>query len=310
MSDEPTPLYRFLAPRYWLTWLALGAIRAVVALPHRWRLTVGRLIGRLGLRLGSTRRRIAARNLELCFPELDAAARGALLRRHFESLGMAIIETGICWWMRDARLRPLLQVVGKEHLDAALARGHGAIMLTGHFNPVDLGGRFLTMVAPVTAMYRPLKNALLDEMMRRGREASARGTVRKRDVRGMIRALRNNHAIWYAPDQTHRRKHSVVVPFFSIPAPTNSSTSRVARVSKAAVVPFFPERRADGRGYRLVVRPALDNFPSGDEQADTARIIKLLEDRAREFPADYLWIHRRFKKAAPDGIDYYADLPA
>jgi len=271
-------------------------------------MAVGRLIGRISLRLGSTRRRIAARNLELCFPNLDEQARAALVRRHFESLGMAIVETGICWWMRDERLRPLLQVEGQEHLDAALARGHGAIMLTGHFNPVDLGGRFLTMVAPVTAMYRPLENALLDEMMRRGREASAEGTVRKKDVRGMIRALRANHAIWYAPDQSHRRKYSVTVPFFSIPAPTNSATSRIARVSKAAIVPFFPERRADGSGYRLIIKPALEDFPTADDAADTRRIIELIEDRARQVPADYLWIHRRFKQAGPDAVDYYADI--
>jgi KDO2-lipid IV(A) lauroyltransferase len=166
------------------------------------------------------------------------------------------------------------------------------------------------MVAPVTAIYRPLRNLLLEEMMRRGREASAAGTVRKQDVRGMIRALRANHAIWYAPDQSHRHKYSVVVPFFSIPAPTNSSTSRVARITGAAVVPFFPERRADGRGYRLIIGPALDDFPSGDDEADTRRIMRLIEDRARLTPADYLWVHRRFKPKKGDAaaVDYYAGL--
>lgn len=308
MADQAVPLYRFLAPRHWLTWLGLGVLRVMVMLPHRSRMRIGRTLGQLAFRIAGRRRRIAVRNLQICFPELTSQARQELLRRHFESLGMGLIETGVCWWVADDRIRPLLHVEGRDHLEAALARGNGVLMLTGHFNPVDLGGRFLTMLAPVTAIYRPHENPLLNEIMRRGREASAKRAVSKRDVRGLVGALRANHAIWYAPDQNYRGKYGIVVPFFSTPAPTNSATSRIARISGAAVVPFFPERRKDGSGYRLIIRPALDNFPSDDPVADTLRINELLEQRIRETPADYLWIHRRFKAAEAGQPDPYADV--
>lgn len=308
MSTEKTPLYRFLAPRFWPVWLGLGLIRLVVLLPYHAQLAAGRILGRVSRRTMGSRRRIAERNIALCFPELDADARADLVARHFESLGIALIEAGLCWWAPEKRIRGLVRIEGLGHLRAALARGRGVIMLTGHFTTLDLGGRFLTMEAPVSALYRPHGNALFEEIMRRGRERSALVAIPKQDVRGMMRALRRNEAIWYAPDQSHRRKHGALVPFFGVPAPTNTATAAFARMSGAAVVPFFPERLPDSRGYRVEILPALKDFPSDDPVADAARVNHLLEERIRRVPEQYLWIHRRFKPMAPDMPDPYAGL--
>jgi KDO2-lipid IV(A) lauroyltransferase len=309
LSSTATPLYRFLAPRYWPLWLALGMVRLLVALPYGAQQVAGRIIGRTALAFTRQRRAIAARNFELAFPELDAAARRALLRRHFESLGMSIIETGMCWWASDARIAHLVEVSGLEHVEAALAAGHGAIMLTGHFTTLDLGGRFLTRVAPVSAMYRPHRNPLFEEIMRRGRERSARQAFVKTDVRAMIRALRTNHLVWYAPDQAHKRgKYSAVVPFFGVPAPTNTATSAFARLGSAPVIPFFPVRLPGRAGYRLEILPPLKDFPGSDPVADALRINRLLEERIRLCPEQYLWVHRRFKPAGDAGEDYYGPL--
>ena len=309
MSSTVTPLYRFLAPRYWPVWLALGVVRLLVALPYGAQRVAGRIIGRTALAFARQRRAIAARNFELAFPELDAAARQALLRRHFESLGMSIIETGMCWWASDARIAGLVEVAGLEHVEAALAAGRGAIMLTGHFTTLDLGGRFLTRVAPVSAMYRPHRNPLFEEIMRRGRERSARQAFVKTDVRAMIRALRTNHLVWYAPDQAHKRgKYSAVVPFFGVPAPTNTATSAFARLGNAPVIPFFPLRLPGRAGYRLEILPPINDFPGSDPVADALRINQLLEERIRLCPEQYLWVHRRFKPAGPEGEDYYGPL--
>jgi len=309
LSTEKTPLYRFLAPRYWPVWLALGTVRLLVALPFAAQLVAGRLIGALGYLVTPNRRRIAARNLELAFPELESAARRRLLRRHFHSLGMSIIETGMCWWADDRRLEGLAEVHGLEHIEAAREAGRGAIMLTGHFTTLDLGGRFLASRAPVSAMYRPHRNPLFEEIMRRGRERSAKTAFAKQDVRAMIRGLRTNHLIWYAPDQAHRRgKYSAVVPFFGVPAPTNTATAVFARLGDAPVIPFFPVRLPGTAGYRLEILPPLEDFPTGDPAADAARINELLEKRIRLCPDQYLWVHRRFKPAGPDGIDHYGRL--
>ena len=308
MSDDPIPLYRLLAPRYWGIWVALGLLRLAVLLPYRLQAPIGRGVGRLAMRLASSRRQIAERNIALCFPELDPLQQRQLLQRHFESLGMTLIEMGLCWWAPDARLEPLFQIDGLEHLRAAQQRGKGVIMLTGHFTTLDLGGRFLTMQAPVTAMYRRNENPLFERAMRRGRERSAQQAIPKQDIRGMVRALKQNHAIWYAPDQSHRRRHSAVVPFFSVPAATNTATAALARMSGARVVPFSSLRLPDDAGYRLVIEPAFDDFPSADAETDTLRINRWLEQRIRLAPEQYLWIHRRFKPFEPDQPDPYAGI--
>lgn len=308
MSDDPIPLYRLLAPRYWGIWVALGLLRLAVLLPYRLQAPIGRGVGRLTMRLASSRRQIAERNIALCFPELDPLQQRRLLRRHFESLGMTLIEMGLCWWASDARLEPLFQIDGLEHLREAQQRGKGVIMLTGHFTTLDLGGRFLTMQAPVTAMYRRNENPLFERALRRGRERSAQQAIPKQDIRGMVRALKQNHAIWYAPDQSHRRRHSAVVPFFSVPAATNTATAALARMSGARVVPFSSLRLPDDAGYRLVIEPAFDDFPSADAAADTLRINRWLEQRIRLAPEQYLWIHRRFKPFEPDQPDPYAGI--
>ncbi|MGD8482665.1 MAG: LpxL/LpxP family Kdo(2)-lipid IV(A) lauroyl/palmitoleoyl acyltransferase [Gammaproteobacteria bacterium] len=308
MNTPASPLYSFLGPRYWPVWLGLGLLRASLWLPFSARLAVGRGLGRLSMWLMPRRRRIAAKNLALCFPDMSAASREALLAEHFESLGIALIETAMCWWSSDREIRRLLRVEGLENLRAATEEGRGVIMLTGHFTPLDLGGRFVTMLAPVAAVYRPHKNRLFDEIVRRGRERSARETIPKQDVRAIIRALRRKRAVWFAPDQSHRRRHSAVVPFFGVPAPTNTATSNFARMSGAPVVPFIPVRLPESRGYKLLIMPALEGFPGQDPAEDAARINRLLENEIRKNPAQYLWVHRRFKPADPDSVDHYAEL--
>lgn len=309
MNNEKVPLHRFLAPRYWPVWLALAVMRLLAALPFGAQRVVGDMLGRLAYMVAGKRRQIAARNLELAFPELDPDGRRALLLRHFESLGMSVIETALCWWASDERIDRLAEVRGLEHVEAALAAGHGAIMLTGHFTTLDLGGRFLTRKAPVSAMYRPHRNPLFEEIMRRGRERSAKEAFAKQDVRAMIRGLRTNHLIWYAPDQAHKRgKYSAAVPFFGVPSPTNTATATFARLGNAPVVPFFPVRLPGRAGYRLDILPPLEGFPGDDPIADAARINRLLEERIRLCPEQYLWVHRRFKPAGAEGADHYGKL--
>ena len=307
MDKDKIPLYRFLGPRFWLIWCGLGFLRIAIVLPYGWQLSVGRAIGRLGMRVIPTRRLIAQRNLELCFPELSDDEKAKLLRQHFESLGIALIEGALCWWASDEMLEPLVQIEGLEHVEKVLERGKGAIMLTGHFAALDLGGRILTTRMSVSPMYRPHRNPLFDEIVRRGR-ARHSTPIPKANVKGILRALKHNDAIWYAPDQSHRRRHSANVPFFSVPAPTNTATSTFARASGAGVLPFFPERLANGKGYRLVIRPPLEDFPGSDPAEDAARINRLLEQEIRRIPEQYLWVHRRFKSTGPDDVDHYADI--
>jgi len=111
----------------------------------------------------------------------------------------------------------------------------------------------------------------------------------------MLRALRDNLPLWYAPDQNYKGQFALFAPFFSVNASTNAATSRLAKISKSPVLPFFQERMEDGSGYRLIIKPPLDNFPGESVEEDTTRINALFEAEIRRRPAEYLWVHRRFK---------------
>lgn len=290
---------RFLKPRYWSIWLLLGFMRLTVYLPYPLQLLLGRALGRL-LRLARRRWRITLVNLQRCFPELDAPARLRLARRHFDSLGMALIETGLCWWAGDPQLRKLVRIEGLEHLQAARARGRGVILLAGHFTTLEIGGRLLSLYTDFHIMYRPNENMLIEEVMRAGRERHFDRAIPRQDVRLMLRSLKQGKPVWYAPDQGYRGKHSEMVPFFGIPAPTNTALSRLAHMSAAPVVPFSVERLPGTRGYRLILEPALHDFPSGDAPADALRVSRLLEEKIRRTPDQYLWSHDRFKVVPRD----------
>jgi KDO2-lipid IV(A) lauroyltransferase len=269
-------------------------------------LRIGRLVGLALYRASPGRREIARINLRLCFPQMGDTEREALLRANFESLGIAVCETAMAFFWSDRRLAPLSHIEGLEHLQGALARGKGVILLTCHMTHLEVSGHLLAMHEKISLMYREHKNPLMDQVIRESRAARAHDTVERNDVRAMIRELRKGHAVWYAPDQNYGgTKQVVFVPFFGVPALTVTTTARLAQMTGAAVVPFFPVRLEDGSGYRIRLLPALADFPGENEAADALRINRLVEQVVLEAPAQYLWVHRRFK-SGPDGrTDHY-----
>ena len=290
---------RHFHPRTWPTWLGVALIKLVSHLPIGLLLACGSALGAFAGLVLRGRRRVVRVNLELCFPELDARERERRVDRHFRDLGTGIFEAALAWFASDARLRARGEVVGLEHLRAAQADGSGVLLLTGHFTTLELGARYLSLAGtPFHAMYRPYANPVLDYFMHRWREQrSGRPALPRDDLRALVRALRQGHAIWYAPDQTLDRRISVFAPFFGVPVGTITATARLAEMGRAKVVPFFPQR-VDGR-YRIVILPALDAFPSGDELTDATRVNRVLEEGIRLAPTQYFWIHRRFKRVPP-----------
>ncbi len=282
-------------------------MKGMAALPFRWQLLAGQQIGRWIGKIMRRRRRIAAINLALCFPELSPTQRAELLEEHFAALGIGLFETAMAWWAPDEKLRGLARVEGTEHLERALARGKGVILLTGHFTTLELGARFITWHHSFHAMYRSHKNSLYEAVMRREREHRSRlPPLPHEDLRSLLRAFKRGSAVWYAPDQNHGIRNSVFVPFFGVPTCTITATSRLAALSGAAVVPYFPRRLAETAGYEVTILPALENFPSGDVASDTQRINALLEHYIRQAPAQYLWVHRRFKTQPPGSPNIYS----
>ena len=295
-TDAPQPLTRFWQPRHWPVWLGLGLLRLASLLPVRVQLALGRGLGRLVFWAVPGRRRIAATNLALCFPEMPGRDRDRLVRQHFASLGMTLMEHGLAWWCPDSLVRQRVEVQGADNLLAAVATGRGVVLLTGHFGAQEFTGRIFRLLIPaVGALYRPNKNPFVDEVLRRIRARSATVMIPKQSMRRMIRLLRQGTPVWYAPDQSHRRAMSALVPFCGEPAMTATALSEIARLGNALVVPVLP-RRFPGTGrYTLEIRPALTDFPGATPEDDAVRVNALLEQLIRAAPEQYYWIHRRFK---------------
>jgi KDO2-lipid IV(A) lauroyltransferase len=304
--ERRIPLIRpqFFTPKYWLTWSGIGILRILELLPYAAQRSVGAGIGSLISHLPLAYIRIARRNIELCFPRLSPVERTHLLERHCESLGIGLCETATTWWSSNERVRNLAQVEGIEHLAAALAKGRGVILVGGHFTTIEIATRILGTVVPLNVVYRPTKNALLAHVMFKGFSRHGHAIAHD-DIRSMIRALRHNEAVWYAPDQSYRNKGAVMANFFAIPAATSTATSRLARISGAAVLTYFPERLPGNAGYRVHIGPELDDYPSGSAMHDVDRFNALLQAQILKVPEQYLWMHRRFKGLSADYPDYY-----
>lgn len=302
------PLHEYWRPRYWSVWCFWLWLRFSAALPLRVALSLHRGFGRITYRAARRQRGIVRRNIELCFPELSPREREQLTVRYFESLGMSFAESAFAWFASDRRLAARFEIVGLEHLNAALAKGKGVILYTGHFTTLEICGRPLKWAIPRFAvMFSHRSNDLLEQIQLRGRLRIAHEIVPSDHVRSMIRSLQRNAAVWYAPDQVH--DVGELMPFFHELAMTNIATSKLARVSGAVVLPFAYRRCAPEGRYELRVLAPLDGFPTGDAVTDTRRLVKHLEDFIRAAPEQYHWVHRRFKNRPAALPDLYRAEP-
>jgi len=299
--DRPVFRRAFLHPRFWPLWLGLGLLWLVVQLPYRVLLRLGRGLGWLMYHVAGSRRRIATRNLELCFPHMPAAKREQLLKENFASTGIAFFEMAMSWWWPRDKLAQLAHIEGIEHLQHAQAQGQGVILMAIHFTTLEIGAALLGQVHTIDGMYREHRNPLFDFVQRRGRErhnldATA---IEREDVRAMIKVLRKGRAIWFAPDQDYGPKQSLFAPLFGVQAATVTATTKFARLGRAIVLPFTQQRLPDGQGYRLTIHPPLADFPGETEEADCLRVNAWVEQAIVSCPAQYLWAHRRFKTRPP-----------
>jgi KDO2-lipid IV(A) lauroyltransferase len=303
---RPTLTRSLLAPRHWPAWLGAGVIWLIARLPQRALMGLGRRLGALVRRLPSERRRIAAANIALCFPELDAAARAALVDANLRDIGLMLVEFALGWMGSDRRIASIpTRIEGLEHLAAARAQGRGVLLVGGHFSHLELCARLVSQRIRIAGMYRRMDSAVFEWAVLRARLDYADAMFEKDDLRGSVKYLRGGGTLWYAPDQDMRSKDTVFVPFFGVPAATITATHHLARMSGALVIPFFHRRLPGGEGYALHLGAPLDGFPGTDVATDTARVNACIEQMVREAPEQYLWVHKRFKTRPPGAAAIY-----
>jgi len=309
---------KFYHPRYWFIWMGIGLLWLISHLPWSWQMFIGKGLGKLLYLTISKRRRVSCINLQIAFPELDDKQLIALNKAHFISIARALMDSALSWWGSKSKVASLTHIEGMEHLEKA--RKEGNVMLVGaHFTSLEMGGRIVAAHVPIDTVYRPHQNDLLEYIVAKKRAKQYGKTIPKSNIRQMLKSIKSGNVAWYATDQNYRLKGSILVPFFGEDAPTNPSTARIAKMTKAQVIPIFTMRLYgegnkkgdDNRsGYLLRILPPVADFPSGDEYQDTLRLNRIIEEQIKEFPEQYLWSHERYKFYQSENRNFYKDYIA
>lgn len=306
LDNRKNPVFEqsFLRPRFWPTWMLLGFLWLIGQLPVRANQAVGWCFGWLLFLLARGRKRIAEVNIALCFPELDAKAQATMVREVIMSCGYSFAETAMGLWGPVNRMRDRYQISGLEHITKAQAEGRGILLMGSHLTTIDISGLIMSYHIKADVLYRSDPNPLMSYAIAKARSRVNDDAIHRNDTRKLIKNLRKGHIVWYAPDQDYGSANNVFAPFFGIQASTITATSQIARLSKAAVIPFFCYREPKGR-FRLEIQPPLDNFPTDDEVADATRVNSIIEQAIRVAPGQYLWVHRRFKTRPSGEAGFY-----
>lgn len=309
-TDKSLQLSSYLAPKYWPLWFSFGLLRLVTFLPIPVLQSAGSALGIFIYRVVPSRRRAARINLKQAYPDYSDEQIDELNKKSFRSLGISIFETGISWFTNSEQLQKICQIEGKEHLDQAMAENRGVLLLTGHFTTLEMGGHLIgTYVDRYNAVFKRAHDPLFNALMVHYRSKMGDELIETRNVRAIIKGLKSGHATWFGPDQDFADQDVVFTPFLGGIASTLTATAKIAKMTGAAVVPFYPVRLEKGKGYKIIVLPAMENFPSGDIEADSARVNRTIERMVYDCPEQYLWSHKRFK-TQPDGADRSTNIYA
>ena len=310
MNSKQKSFMECIHPKNWLIVLGLLCTRIIVLLPFRIIVTIGQAMGLLLYRISSSRLLIAKKNIELCFPALSATEQSHLVKQHFISLGIGFFEVGMARWKSNQSLKKIIEIKGIEHLIRAVKKNRGVILMSAHFTMLEISaliGRNEIVqedLPPMVGMFRLGKNSVINQFFRNTRLRSTESLVTKFEVKDLIRALKDKKLVWYASDQSFTGKNAISVNFFKHPAMTNPGIIRIAKITGSPVLPYFPSRLANGKGYVLEVLPEIESFPSEDTNNDMKKIHAMLEQHILQNPEQYYWVHRRFKTAAGDKNPY------
>jgi len=298
-------LKTFLHTRYWYAWPVLAFMLVMSWMPRRALWVLGNALGALFSLFPSPMRRVASRNLELCFPDMGTRERRRLMRRYFRLSGFAVVSLGVAWWAPKWRVKRFVALRNSHLIEDALKDGKNIILLAPHFIGLDIGGSRLSMSGDFVSMYRKSRNPLLEYLFQRRSRFGAPVVERTASLKSILRYIREGRPFYYLPDQDLGERASVFVPFFGVPAATVTALGRIAQSTNAAVIPCITRILPHGRGYEICLYPPLKNFPGEDPLIDARRMNEEVEKWVREMPDQYMWSYRRFKTRPNNEPSFY-----
>ncbi len=279
-------------------------MRLLARLPLAWVRGVGWALGMLLYGLLGGRRAIAITNLTLCFPEQSAQERRALVRNIFIKFTQAWLDRGWLWHGAPERTLQRLKIVGDVE---QLSGDAPTVLFVPHFVGLDAGATALSqqISRSFNTIFTPQSNQVMDAWIAEGRQrfGNARLFDRRQGVKDIVASLRQGQPLYLLPDMDFGAKDAFFVPFYGVAAATVPSLSRFARLGRAKVVPVLT--RMTDWGYEVEVLPAWEDFPSNDAEADTVLMNRRLQDYIATMPAQYFWVHKRFKTRPPGQPEVY-----
>ncbi|WP_353146210.1 lipid A biosynthesis lauroyl acyltransferase [Pollutimonas bauzanensis] len=281
-----------------------GLLRVLAALPYGLVARIGQALGALLYLIPSKRKRILQTNLRLCFPEQTEAQREALARSTFRHVIRSYLERGVQWYGSAQELKSLVELESAIELQDSYEQP--TIFLGFHFAAIEAGCMYYSILHPVASIYTPMSDEVTDNISRTQRARFGTEMIpRNGSGREILKVLKSGKPIMLAADMDFGLRDSVFVPFFGVQACTLTAVSRLAKLSRARVVPFVTTVKPDYSGYKLTIFEPLENFPCGDPTDDALRINQFLEAQIRLIPDQYYWVHRRFKRRPPGEAPIY-----
>lgn len=295
--------WSFLLPKFWGVWIAIVFIMLLAILPWAVQHRLATWLGNFAFNKLKSRRKTTIRNLEVCFPEWTPEQVYDNARQVFIDMMIGVFETLNAWY-KPKWFKNRVTIEGLEHITNAQSAGKGVLLLGTHSTMLDAGGYICSQYFEPDVVYRPQNNPLLDMLIYRCRATIYANQIDHDDMRGLIRHLKEGHAIWYSPDQDFGLKQGIMAPFFGTPAATVTAHRRLLKISKAAAVPLYFYRHGDIKDprYHILIEPEVLPMPSEDELSDATRVNKIIENQLRIAPTQYMWFHRRFK-TRPEGYE-------
>ncbi|MCF6317946.1 MAG: lysophospholipid acyltransferase family protein [Proteobacteria bacterium] len=285
----------------------IGIAKLLVKLPLLMVLKLGAFLGFLTGLIPNKRKKIAARNIELCFPELSAKQQKTLLKQNLISTGVGFAEMLVAYWGKTDKFIDRFEFEGLELVEQALQKNKGCILLSCHLHSMELATRAINtqLKQPAFILGRQHNNKIFEAHIDKARKEHCEKTIDKKDLFTVLKTFRKNRCIYYIPDQNFSY-HCEYIDFFKLPAATVLAPVKIARSSQASVVPWFCFR--ENNQWKVQFLEPLDYFYGDDVHSSLTQMNQLFESQIKKHPEQYLWVHRRFKNH-PKGKNYlYTDI--
>lgn len=304
---NPTFKWSFLAPRFWGTWLIVLLVFILAYVPYRIRDNLAKKLVPFMMKKKTGALKRARINLQYCFPEKPLEEREIILKHSLETAAQFCFGYGELFIRSEKYKKSRNEIIGGEHLFPLLDKGENVITLVPHCWSIDYTGSLIASLGyTLTTIMSPHKDPLMDWLMHVQRNQYGNGIVypRSAGVKPFLQSVRKGCVGYYLPDEDLGLKHSEFVPFFGTEKATIKGLGKLAKLSKAHIVPMFQAYNAKSGKYELHIFPELENFPTGDDREDAILMNKALEAMIEPHTEQYMWI-LSLLRSRPDGSKIY-----